>query len=204
MVKSIEDLTINDHDLVERTGGVDHLRKWFNFLPAKWFEKRIAELLKEVLALFSAPGDDVFEETQWAVQSFIIIERIRLNYYGVYNILGNRFNLNYQRNRFGIKKKITKNTSLQGYIATLKELTGIEVKKPKDLKAVLKDLEFKQDKYQENHVKKKSTGEPTPFMTTVINICLYMGTSFEGNMKLTQFATLQDVATKKYLRERNG
>jgi len=210
MVKSIEDLTINDHDRVERTGKVDHLRKRYNFLPVKFYEKQIADLLNEVLELFSSQDkEDVFEERHWMLTSFILINRIKVNYYGIVNLLRDRVRANIFRGKLSpyFKRRKIKElpgTNLAQYIQTIKELTGIEIKVPKDLIDVLKDLEFKQDKFVENHQKKKKSDTPTPFMVTVMRIFIFMGTTFDGDMKLTQYATLQDLALKKYAREKNG
>jgi len=208
MVKSINDITINDHDLVERTGKVDHLKKWYNILPARLFTSRIVKVLNEVVELLSGKEDDPFDEKQWEVLSFIRINRLKVNYYGVLNIFSNRSRFNILRrliprkSKKPINEELSKN--LKVYIDSIKELAGIEIKGPKDLKAVFKDLEFKQDKYIENHPKAGKSDTPTPFLTTVVRICIYMGVTFNENMKLVHYATIQEEALKKYAKENNG
>ena len=62
MVRDINDITINDYDLVERTGRISHFKKRYNFLPTKFFEGKITNILNEILVLFAGNEDDLLED----------------------------------------------------------------------------------------------------------------------------------------------
>ena len=210
MVKTVNDITINDFDLVETTGSIAHLRKWYNLFPVGWFEKSIVETLNKAVELFSSDQDQVLEDKQWEAESFILIDRIRLNYFGVVNILGHRVKINlfkkYMRKFTRRKLKDVKDSNLAIYLNNLEELTGIKVKELKDLDVILKDLEFKQDKFHENHQKPKTdkSKKATPFIITVLRIHLYLGLVFNENLKLVRYVKYHEMALGKYAKQSNG
>jgi len=158
MIKKYWEITLRDYDIMEKTGNVYQFRSKWNILPSFLFKKKISKLIQILIEkLNDSSGteiDEKYENAIWQLESLNSINSIHANYMGLMNELKYKLEINslkrfYQKYTWK-RLKLSKNNNAKQYIKGIKELTGIEVKKYKDINKVRKLLEFKKDKYNEN------------------------------------------------------
>lgn len=203
MIKKVYEITIRDYNIIEQSGKINHLVKWFFvplFIVRKWI---MAEIEKANELLNSQEKDDF--ELRWKVESLAKINAIQANLMGLFNILnlGTQLTLfkSELRRNYRRKIKITdKNTSI--YIANIKEFTGIEIKTMLDLDKVVTELEFRKDKYYENFSKPKPNGKIF-LMSVVLGVFSYLNQPVNVDMTISEFAIMRDEANEKLRREKS-
>lgn len=203
MIKKVYQITIRDYNTIEHSGSIAHLKKWKfvpTFLVAKWILKEVEKANK----LLNAEENDT-DELQWKVQSLAKINAIQANVMGIFNLmnLGEVVNI-YKpelKRYYRRKIKIT-DANLKVYFENVKFLTGIEIKTLGDLEAVVKELEFRKDKFQENFSKPKPKGSKVYLMQIVLGVFSFMNQPVNFDMTIPEFAIMRDEANEKLKREK--
>ena len=97
--------------------------------------------------------------------------------------------------------KIT-DVNLKVYFENVKYLTGIDIKTLGDLETVVKELEFRKDKFQENFSKPKQSGSKVYLMQIVLGVFSFMNQPVNLDMTIPEFAIMRDEANEKLKREK--
>lgn len=203
MIKKVYNITIRDYNLIETSGSISHLKTWKfvpTFLVAKWILKEVEKANK----LLNAEENDT-DELQWKVQSLAKINAIQANVMGVFNLLnlGSVVNIyKTELKRFYRRKIKVTDVNLKRYFDNIKDLTGIDVKTLGDLESVVKELEFRKDKFQENFSRPKQTGSKLYLMQIVLGVFSFMNQPVNLDMTIPEFAIMRDEANEKLKREK--
>lgn len=205
MIKKFYQITIRDYNTIEQSGSVSHLAKWY--VPVFLFRKLIlSEVEKANKILNAKDGDDETDNLKWRVMSMSKINGIQASVMGLFNLL----NLGGQilvfkdelirKDRRKIKVTVG---NAERYISNIKELTGIEVKVYEDLGRVVKELEFRKDKYAENFNKPSTITGKAFLMQIVLGVFSYLNQPVNLEMTISEFAIMRDEANEKLRREKN-
>ena len=203
MIKKVYNITIRDYNLIETSGSISHLKTW-KFVPTFLVANLILKEIEKANKLLNAEFDNT-EELQWKVQSLAKINAIQANVMGAFNILnlGQLVNIyKTELKRFYRRKIKVTDANLKTYFDNIKQLTGIDIKTLGDLEAVVKELEFRKDKFQENFSKPKQTGGKVYLMQIVLGVFSFMNQPVNFDMTIPEFAIMRDEANEKLKREK--
>lgn len=204
MIKKFYEITIRDYNTIEQSGNIKHLVKYW-FVPLFLVVNKILKEIEKVNKLLNLEVDDT-EKLKWQVLSLSKINAIQASVYGILNILKLGTEINYYKNEiqrnYRRKIKLT-NNNLKIYFENIKELTGIEIVTIGDLDRVIKDLEFRKDKYGENFDKPKTEGK-VYLMQVVLGVFSYLNQPINMDMTISEFAIMRNEANEKLLREKNN
>lgn len=190
MIHSINTLTIRKYGIIDETGNLSGLRKWYNPFPVEWFDTD--KFFEEFKTIFSENNSDLLNEKYRILAFYKIIELDTISKTLV--VLMQSEN---NRSLFSIlfKKKI-KNINIDFYTDKIKSLTGIEVKDGKDLEKLKNELQRLLDKYTERF-KKKEVKSNVSFLEVVLGVFSMMEMDFIPEMTLAEFGRLKKLADKK-------
>ena len=201
MIKQYWEITLRDYDIIERTGRVSHLRKWYNPLPTGWFIKRIKKERNQLLKQINvADIDERLEREIWKTESLLRINAIRVAYYGIINIL----KLQTQTVLFAsdhkkIQRKIKMNEgSLKVYTDIIEKYTGIKVKSFKDIENIFSRLQFFIAKFNE-----RFSGEETDENVYLLDVALSVFSYLGQTMNPTEHTVLDFIAVRQKAIEQN-
>lgn len=204
MIKKVYQITIRDYNLIEQSGKIVHLKTW-KFVPTFLVSGLIMKEIEKANKLLNAEVDDT-EELQWKVESLAKINAIQANVMGAFNILnlGQLVNIyKTELKRYYRRKIKITDSNLKTYFENIKELTGIDIKTLGDLEAVVKELEFREDKFQENFSKpKRNENGKVYLMSIVLGVFSFMNQPVNLEMTIPEFAIMRDEANEKLKRER--
>jgi len=209
MIKNYWEITLRDYDIIERTGNVSHLFRWYNILPAFLFIGRIKKTL-QILSkkLNGIDTSELNNEDLWQQQSITTINAIKANYYGIVNVLKlqSKFNfiVKFYKEVSTRKLKEVKNRNLDKYIGNIKKLTGAEIKSLQDIQKVKKNLDFRIDKYNENYSVKKEQTEKVYLMSIALGIFSYLNLDFNPKITVIEFIEAKNIAEKQYQKNKSN
>lgn len=199
MIKKFYEITIRDYNVIEQSGKISHLVKW-SFIPVFLVSRWVIAEIEKANKLLNAEIDDI-EELRWKVESLAKINAIQANAMGLFNLLSLGALVNIYKTelkRYSRRKIKLTNNNVKIYIENLKELTGIEIKTLGDLELVVKELEFRKDKYQENFSNtKRQSGGRVYLMSIVLGVFSFLNQPVNLDMTISEFAIMRDEATKK-------
>ena len=203
MIKKVYQITIRDYNTIEQSGSISHLKKW-RWIPTFLVSGLILKEIEKANKLLNAEVDDT-EELHWKVESLAKINAIQANVMGIFNLmnLGEVVNI-YKpelKRYYRRKIKIT-DVNLKVYFENVKYLTGIDIKTLGDLETVVKELEFRKDKFQENFSKPKQSGSKVYLMQIVLGVFSFMNQPVNLDMTIPEFAIMRDEANEKLKREK--
>lgn len=204
MIKKVYQITIRDYNTIEQSGSISHLKKW-RWIPTFLVSGLILKEIEKANKLLNAEVDDT-EELQWKVESLAKINAIQANVMGIFNLLNLGEIVNIYKTElkryYRRKIKIT-DSNLKTYFENIKLLTGIEIKTLGDLESIVKELEFRKDKYQENFSKpKRQENGKVYLMSIVLGIFSFMNQPINLDMTIPEFAIMRDEANEKLKREK--
>lgn len=206
MIKKYHQITISDYNLIEREGIITHLKMWYNIFPLKWFTKQIKKefdtLVKKINGSLKSE-DEESERLLWQIESLQKINHLNNAYGAIYNwFLQSEANevVMFYRKTFNRFIKISTNKNIAKYIEKIKKLSGIEIKTGKDLNRLLKEIEFRKDKYNENYMSEEHESTEAKkhyLMGYVIGVYAKLNMSFNPDtLTVVNFLSARDEALK--------
>lgn len=202
MIKKFYQITIRDYNQVEQSGEISHL-KTCKLIPVWILKRKILKELEKANRLLNVEKQDD-DELLWKVQSLAKINAIQANVLGLFNLLNLGTTVSIFKDElkryYRRKIKIT-GDNIKTYIENIKLLTGLEVVTLGDLESVVKDLEFRKDKYSENFSKPKQKGK-VYLMQVVLGVFSYLNQPVNVDMTISEFAIIRDEANEKLKREK--
>jgi hypothetical protein len=201
--KRFYEITIRDYNIIEQSGKINHLIKW-SFVPVFLVSKFILKEIEKANKLLNAEVEDDNEELKWKIESLAKIAAIQSNVLGLYNLLnlGVKINLFKDELKPHYKRKIKiTDKNVKHYIENLSTFTGIKIVTLEDLAKVVKELEFRKDKFHENFSKPKQSGK-VYLMQVVLGVFSYLNQSVNVDMTISEFAIIRDEANEKLKREK--
>jgi hypothetical protein len=177
---------------MKETDNGSMLRRWFNPLPIKWFDTtKFFEQFGEYFGEGIDTNNQMYNvRTEANIKSLVAMYQISVLLMQDQN----------RKTVFGIllksKAKESKNNLLI-YQAKIKKMTmgGIDILKKDGLKKLAKEIERRQDKFQENNPQQAEQVE-IDFMEYALGIFSVCEMQFNGGLKLYQLAKLKDRADK--------
>jgi len=200
MIKKYWEITVRDYDVVERTGKISHLKKWWNILPVGLFSRRIANTLKQLAEIINGEDIEDEEEFRWQVESLNRIIGLKSAYYGLLRIYGVGSIHNYLLSFIKAKKETNEAELLEVYRKRIKLFTDIDVKNEKDIKKVRMRLNFWTDKYNKHFGNKQVSehgNEKTYLISVVISVMGYMNMNYEPTMTVLEFIETRRIAEEQ-------
>jgi len=190
MIHSINTLTVRKYGIIDETGNLSGLRKWYNPFPVEWFDTE--KFFEQFKTIFSENNSDLINEKYRILAFYKIIQLDTISKTLV--VLMQSEN---NRSLFSLlfKRKI-KNINIDFYTEKIKALSGVEVKDGTDLEKLGKELQRLIDKYSERF-KKKEVKSNVSFLEVVLGVFSMMEMDFIPEMTLAEFGRLKKLADKK-------
>jgi len=208
MIKKIHEITINDFDLMEKTGKVSHLKLWWNILPSFMFYSRIEKVIIEIQELLQ--GNSINEDDQifYKAKSLLKIQILESAYLIIVNQLFGSVSITQLAKDINLKKKLgaLKNINMLNALTSIEVLTGLKVENDiiKELQEIQDEIIRLKDKYNENFpVKEEKENTKITLMEFASTYIIYTGGSFIGLAKMTilELVVLKRQAEDKYKKE---
>lgn len=200
MIHTLHSITIRQYSIVDDTGDLSLLKRWWNPLPVKWFNTE--KFFADYKDLF---GSDNKSELRNEVYRLLSYNRI-INLDRMLKIMSLIMRTQNERALFSLlfKTEIKEyKGNLDFYIKRVKEITGIEIKDGNDLKRLSQETERLLAKYIERFNNKSAKEvKKTVFMDFLFSIFDIIGDPYQPEMKLWEFGRLKKRADKKIAQEK--
>lgn len=203
MIKKYWEITLRDYDIIEKTGNIGHLKRWYNFLPVFLFKKGISKELSVIREkLNGADKSDMDKDAfLWRTQSLLKIEAIRVNLMGAMNILdlGTKLTAISSIHARRVRRKLKMKTgNLSIYIKNLTFYTGIKIESIEDLKAVFDELEYRIDKYKDLEKRQAAkTDDRVYLMAYALGVFSFLNQTLNVHLTILEFIDARDRAIEE-------
>lgn len=195
MIHTIHTLTIRQFGELDQTNDLNILRRWWNFLPVKWFDTE--KFFEQFKAIFNTSGNNDVSNEAFRIISYsriLMLDRMlkmlsllmrNTNERSMFSML---FNHN-------VKEYVG---NMPYYIEKIEYLTGIKIKDGNDLSQLQGEIQRLLDKYKQRLPEKKvEENREYRFIDIVFGVFSIMEMAYVPEMKLSEFARLKEMAEKR-------
>lgn len=201
-VHTVHTINLDQYALFDDTKNPKHLKRWFNLLPTRFFNKQVEALLKEIGVIINNNDvDDMLDEEVYKQICYVKIQELKNLYKGVYNILVIKTQNDLLKKQIGIPVNDYK-TNLGHYLKKVEKLSNIRIDGVDDLIRLAKHIKHKEDKFKEVfNDNNKSSDDKVAFIKLAVGTFNIMDKNYNGKWTMYSFAELKAQSlerTRKY------